>query len=159
MKTNFYLLSFIISIVFLFSCSEQANPIPTKIAGYQLTKVIKGDEAIDFVNRLHINSVTAEKNEIAFYRFNNKEAVIYVTFYNNELDAYQNLDKMTKKISPQNSVFEKGSFLNINGKRVYQTFGLGQSHFVFTHKSLLFWLSAETVSAKEFLNSYLEYLD
>ncbi|KAF0148399.1 MAG: hypothetical protein FD143_2884 [Ignavibacteria bacterium] len=159
MKRKVFVIAATISLYFFSSCSEQVSPTPDKIAEFQLSRVITGKEAKDFVNRLHFNSVTTERNEIAFYRLNNSEAVIYVTFYNNELDSYQNFDKMTKKISPDNSVFEKGAFLNVKGKRVYQTFGLGQSHFVFTHKKLLFWISAENVSAKEFLISYLEYIE
>jgi len=148
----------ILSTVFLGFCSTKQNPIPQSINSFQLSRVIRGEEAKDFVNRLHFNSVTNEKNEIAFYRFKEFESIIYITHYTNELDAYNNLSKMARKISPQNSVFEKGKFLNLKGKNVYKTFGLGQAHFVFTHKKMLFWVSTEKDSSMKFLQSYLDYL-
>lgn len=149
-------LAFLIFSAVLFGCSSDPELFPNEIVGIQLKRKISGEEAKQFVNKLHINSVTSEKNEIAFYESNKGNATIYITFYSNELDASQNFTKMTKKISPQNSVFVRGSFIELNGKRFYRTYGMGQTHYVFVYKKQLFWISIETTLAKKFINAYLQ---
>lgn len=140
-------------------CAEEPETIPQEFSGLKLTKHLTGAEAINFVNRLHFNSVTSEKNEIGFYSGEKGNAIIYVTYYNDENTASDNYEKMTVKISPENSVFEKGSFMTVSGRRVYRTFGMGQTHYVFTISNKLFWISAETVWARKFLDEYIDLID
>lgn len=156
-KRIIYLTVLIFSALVI-GCSSDPELFPNEISGIQLKRKISGDEAKQFVNKLHISSVTSEKNEIAFYESNKGNATIYVTFYSNELDANQNFTKMTKKISPQNSVFIRGSFIDLNGKRIYRTYGMGQTHYVFVHEKLLFWISVETTLAKKLIETYLHHL-
>jgi hypothetical protein len=65
---------------------------------------------------------------------------------------------MTEKISPENSVFIGGEYLDIEGKQVYRCFGMGQTHFVFAHQKELFWISVNTVIGKDVLTAYLDYI-
>jgi hypothetical protein len=156
-KRIIYLTVLIFSALVI-GCSSDPELFPNEISGIQLKRKISGDEAKQFVNKLHISSVTSEKNEITFYESNKGNATIYVTFYSNELDANQNFTKMTKKISTQNSVFIRGSFLDMKSKRIYRTYGMGQTHYVFVHDKLLFWISVETTLAKKVLETYLHHL-
>lgn len=156
-KRIIYLTVLIFSALVI-GCSSDPELFPNEISGIQLKRKISGDEAKQFVNKLHISSVTSEKNEIAFYESTKGNATIYVTFYSNELDANQNFTKMTKKISPQNSVFIRGSFLDMKSKRIYRTYGMGQTHYVFVHEKLLFWISVETTLAKKLIETYLHHL-
>jgi len=147
-------------IIFLFTfCSNEVELFPKYFSDLNLTKKLTGTEAKNFVNRLHFNSVTNEKNEIGFYNGLKGNAIIYVTFYNNAEAAFTNYNKMTKKISPGNSVFTESEFINIAGKPIYKTFGMGQTHYVFTFSNKLFWISAEPQWAQDFLTRYLEILN
>lgn len=157
MENQMKYFALIILYAIIVSCSSDPELFPYEITGMQLERKITGDEAKQFVNKLHINTVTDEKNEIAFYESINGRAIIYATFYSNELDANQNMIRMAKKISPENSVFSKGNFIELNGKRIYHTFGMGQEHFVFVHKKMLFWVSIDIGLAKKFMESYLQY--
>ncbi len=159
MNKRIIYLAFLLFSAALISCSSDPKLFPSEIAGIQLKRKISGEEAKEFVNKLHINSVTSEENEIAFYESNKGNATIYITFYSNELDASLNFTKMTKKITPQNSVFVRGSFIELNGKRVYRTYGMGQTHYVFVHEKLLFWISVETTLAKKFIDIYLQIIN
>lgn len=150
----------IVSIILLVtSCSKEPDIFPENFFNLKLTQKMTGDEAASFVNRLHFNSVTSEKNEIGFYKGNKGNAIVYVTFYENEKSALDNFEKMTQRISPENSVFVQSSFMEVYGKRIYRTFGLGQTHYVFTSRNKLFWISAETVWASDFLKQYIDYLE
>jgi hypothetical protein len=66
---------------------------------------------------------------------------------------------MTEKISPENSVFTNSTFRSISGRNIYRTLGMGQTHYVFTDKNKLFWISAETPWAQDFLTEYFKILD
>ncbi len=158
MENRLKTLAFIILSVLVISCSSDPEIFPNEISGLQRGRKLSGEEAKQFVNKLHINTVTNEKNEIAFYESIRGRAIIYVTFYSYDLDANQNLIRMAKKISPQISVFSKGNFIELSGKRIYHTLGMGQEHFVFVQKKMLFWVSVDIGLAQKFMNSYLQFL-
>lgn len=146
-------------ILMTFACSKESNLFPENIFELELTEKISGEDAKEIVNRLHFNSVTSEKNEIAYYRGVKGSATIYITYYPDSDAAIENYNKMTQKISPQNSVFIQSSLIEISGKVIYRTFGLGQTHYVFTIENKLFWLSVETIWAEKFLKEYLKFTE
>lgn len=49
--------------------------------------------------------------------------------------------------------------MEVAKKKVYRTFGMGQTHYVYVVENKLFWFSAETIWAKYFIINYLKYLD
>lgn len=141
------------------TCSKETNLFPENFFDLELTEKISGHDALEVVNRLHFDPVTSEKNEIAYYRGVKGNAVLYITHYSDSDAATQNYNKMTQKISPENSVFIQSSFVEVSRKIVYRTFGLGQTHYVFTSGNRLFWLSAETIWAEKFLTEYLKLIE
>ncbi|MCX7719621.1 MAG: hypothetical protein N2111_14630 [Candidatus Sumerlaeaceae bacterium] len=156
MKSFFFYFVILFSLTF---CSKEPDLFPKFFLDLNLTKKLVGTEAKDFVNRLHYNKVTEEKNEIGFYSGPKGSAIIYITFYNDKNSARTNYEKMIRKISPENSVFTKGTIINFDGKEIYKTFGMGQTHYVFASSNKLFWISAEISWAEKFLNEYLKILD
>lgn len=149
---------FVVLISLLICNCVKKEILPQHILAYTLVKVISGSEATQMVNRLHLQPVTDSKNEIGFYESETKQAIIYVTYYQSEMNAKDDLIKMVDKISPENSVFINGGQLESNNITVYRYFGMGQTHFIFRYRQMLFWLSVETMIAKEFLYSYIKYL-
>lgn len=152
-----------ITVVLLFlivaaGCSSRESFLPQEFYGLALQKKLAGKEAAEFVNNLHFHAVAAEKNEIGFYEGKRGPAVIYVSYYASKETAAAEEKRMTGKISPENSVFIGGEYLQVNGKEVYRCFGMGQTHFVFTHQKALFWVSVDTIKAKDILSAYLQYL-
>jgi hypothetical protein len=155
-------LSITFTLIILFSiigCQQEKNLLPNEFFDLKLDKKLTGKRAIEFVNKLHFNPVTSEKNEIGFYSSSKGTAIIYITYYKNREQARRNYIKMTEKISPQNSVFIQGKTFELNGRIIYQTFGMGQTHFVFISSEKLFWVSLETIWAKSFLTSYLDFIE
>lgn len=151
--------AFIIVIILLSACSNQVEYLPEELLGYKLENKLTGEEAKMFVNRLHFNDVTNLENEIGFYSDAEKELIIYITFYENQDLARQDELKMTKKISPQNSVFLAGKYIEIGSFEVYQCYGMGQAHYVFSKDGQLFWISVDSVTGKEFVQNYLKIIE
>ena len=152
---NFYLL---LIILLISSCSDEPYSLPDKIFELELSNKLQGSEAADYVNNLHFVEVTDKMNVIGFYKGDKGNAVIYLTIYSSNEEAISDEKKMTDKISPENSVFILGRYIDFENKRIYRTFGMGQTHYVFTHNNILYWISAETLWAKDFLNEFLNYV-
>ncbi len=149
-----------ISLIFIAaSCSTNTIYLPDEFFELKLTRKLTGDDAKDFVNKLHFQKVTDLENEIGFYEGGKGKALIYITYYPSEKEALSDEKKMTEKISPQNSVFIGGEYFELDGKSIYRTFGMGQSHYVFTKDNALLWVSVDSIWGKEFLEKYLDYLN
>lgn len=142
----------------LTNCSSDNNFLPAKIHELALKEMVLGDDARKIVDELHFQPVATASNEIGFYESRKGRAVIYITVYDDQslaLDAYE---KMTQKISPENSVFFSGEYMKISDKDVYRCFGMGQTHYVFYQGKRLFWISADTHIARGFLTEYLQII-
>lgn len=155
MKKN--ILLFFSFIVFI-SCSTQKDYLPEEFWGLKLNRKLTCNEAKDFVDRLHFQNVATEKNEIGFYTGAVGNAIVYITYYNDEKTAEEDFIKMINKISPENSVFVNGKLETFNDKQVYSCVGMGQVHYVFYHKNLLFWLSADPNFSRQFFEEYLSFV-
>lgn len=151
---------YILIIASLYSCSTSTkNFKPANIAGLELKKVISGEEAKEYVDKLHMKSVSPAKNEIAIYEDHRGNAKIYISYYDNRSDAEENERKMTEKISPENSVFLDGKYMDLGDRQVYRCFGMGQSHFVFSEGNTLIWISVESARGRQFVTDYLNLIN
>ena len=151
-------ITYILFGLLLFSCSAEVNFLPNKFFDLTLTKKLNGEEAKEFVNKLHFEPVTETENEIGFYEGEGGAALIYITHYNKKEIAEADYKLMTEKISPKNSVFIGSEYLMLKEKEVFRCFGMGQSHFVFYLGRELFWISVDTHFGKKFVQRYIEYL-
>jgi hypothetical protein len=141
-----------------FSCSAEVNFLPDEFFDLSLTKKLNGEEAKEFVNKLHFESVTETENEIGFYEGDGGTALIYITHYNIKETVEVDYKLMTEKISPENSVFIGSEYLMLKEKEVFRCFGMGQSHYVFYLGRELFWISVDTHFGKKFVQRYIEFL-
>ena len=159
MKINFILkYSVFVFSLSLLSCTGDKDLTPEQFSGMTLKQKLTGDEAKEFVNTLHFNPVTDANNEVGFYESPVGKAIIYFTYYQSNTEAENNFLKMTNKISPENSVFFNSSFIAHNEVNIYRTYGLGQVHYVFTKRNILFWLSADLNLGERILKNYIDYI-
>jgi len=149
---------FLLVVMFLTSCSTNSEYLPEEFFGMQLTKRITGEEATKMINKLHHEPVTEVENEIGHYSGDNGRALIYISHYQKPEDPKKYYDKMTEKISLGESPFTGSEIIDISGKKIYRTFGMGQSHYIFTYNNELFWVSVGTLYGKKFIEEYLSYL-
>ncbi|MBU0561549.1 MAG: hypothetical protein KJ799_05135 [Bacteroidetes bacterium] len=151
--------AYVTLVLLLTGCSSKTEYLPQELFGLKMVSKLEGSEAKLFVNKLHFQSVTNLENEIGFYEGEKGRLTIFVTYYPDDEAAKNDELKMTAKISPDNSVFMMGDYLEIEGKSIYRCFGMGQTHFVFADQSALLWISCETIWAKEFISNYLSLLN
>jgi len=142
--------------VFIITCQISKDLLPEAINGLVRNKKLQGTEAEQYVNRLHMQNVVANKSEIGFYETSENTAIIYITHYNQADTATNELNRMIKKIQTEKTPFVQGENISINEINVFRCFGLGQTHYVFSRDNILFWVSADTLMAEEFIEEYLE---
>lgn len=146
----------ILSIISLIGCTEKKVILPDKVDDLILVKTLSGNIAKNYINKLHFQPVTENENLIGYYENLSGNAIVYVTIYNSEREARHDFDKMTRKISPENSVFIYPEFFNYENNKIYKCFGMGMTHFVFTFNQKLFWISVDTHLAKFFFEKFYQ---
>lgn len=146
-------------IIHIQYCSRKKEILPEKVNDLTLVKTVSGDEAKEFINKLHFKPVTENENVIGYYENLSGSAIVYVTLYPNDKSAIEDFDKMTKKISPENSVFIYPKFFNHQGQRIYQCFGMGMTHYVFALNKKLYWISVDTHLAKDFFQKFYQLVN
>ena len=151
-------ITYILLGLLFFSCSAEVNFLPDEFFNLTLTKKLTGEEAKEFVNKLHFEPVTETENEIGFYDGERGTASIYVTHYNKKEDAEADYKLMTEKISPESSMFICSEYLMLDDKEVCRCSGMGQGHYVFYLGKELFWISVDAHFGKEYVQRYIEYL-
>lgn len=143
-------------IIIFVSCSEQKEILPDKVDELSLVKTLSGDIAKNYINKLHFQPVTENENLIGHYENLSGNAIVYVTIYKSDREAQNDFDKMTKKISPENSVFIYPEFFNYENNKIYKCFGMGMTHFVFSFNKKLYWISVDTHIAKTFFEKFYQ---
>jgi len=141
-------------IFILECCSKKVEPLPEEVNQLMLVKTISGQEAKDYINKLHFQPVTDNENLIGHYENESGSAIVYVTIYKNQKEAEKDFEKMTKKISPENSVFIYPQFFDYKGNQIYKCFGMGMTHYVFAINGKLYWISVDTHLAKNFFEKF-----
>ncbi len=153
-----FLLIITLSTTF-YACSKKKEFLPEKVGDMMLVKTIEGEEAKKNINELHFQPVTENENLIGYYENLSGQAIVYVTIYQSNEDAVRDFDKMTKKISPENSVFVYPQFFDFENNKIYKCFGMGMSHYVFALNKKLYWISVDTHLAKNFFEEFFRIVN
>lgn len=153
MKINISVFLISISLLFI-QCSQSKNPLPDKVNNLQLVKLTEGEDAKQYINKLHFQPVTENENFIGFYEDLSGNAIVYLTLYPDKEKALNDFQKMTKKISPENSVFTSPEFFTYRGEVIYKCMGMGMLHYVFVKNKSLYWVSVDFHMADSFFKSF-----
>lgn len=155
-----YFTTVFLVFAFFSSCSKERNYLPSAFSGASLKEKISGKEALSRLNKIHFNPVAAGKeNDIGYYEKEGNNSTIYITYYKTGGEALTDFEKMTLKITPGNSQFFAPDTFELEGRKIYRCFGMGQTHFVFTHNNVLIWISTGTISSSDFLKDYIKQIN
>ncbi len=130
-------LSFIVS----FSCSKVTSS-PDELAGMKLVKVIKGEKAIESINKLHGKKIEMKKGLIAIYKGDGKEAILWISWPPSIKIGKKQVRDMINSIKKNpHSPFRNIRKFNKAGVLIYTFSGLGKEHAVFTTGEKVYWVS------------------
>lgn len=142
-KLQFFLLSSLISLLFVGCSSDKSEKFKliSELNGMTMVQKISGDEAKKQIDKLHGKSVTPDENNILFYKGENGEATLYISFYSDLENAYFAYDRMVNLIRDENNVFGHFHQFEIENQQLSMCLGMGQAHYFFQKDKYLYWLS------------------
>lgn len=152
-------LIFIIFSFLCLGCNQAPSPFFQKeIKGLRLVRVITGEDALFAINKLHGKEIKVESATIAFYQGEKEKATIWVSESACEGDAIQQTADMIRKMTGnKKSPFSDYQEMERKGVKVYSFMGMGQQHYIFRIKEMVYWISANpgTIDAvRESISSY-----
>ena len=133
-----------LSLLSVFGCvNGKDNNIPQELGGLELFKVVRGDEADDFVNKMHGKKLGVKKNLIAYYGSNNSRNILYISVYEKVEEAKADLQSMAIKMAQGTAVFTPLKFDKMEDGVRFRTEGMGLIHYFYRVDNILIWWQVE----------------
>lgn len=160
-KRYFFTILFLLLFVLIFvakSCNFDIHDamMPEEIQGLKLSRKVTGSEAAKIITRLHGLNIIPEGNVILYYFSEDKQATIYVSFFQQQFQAARYFFEMVKKIRDDSSGFNQYQQFKIREFKIHSVWGNGQTHYLFAHYNYLFWLAIDYSIAGKGLAQILE---
>ena len=119
-------------------------PFDPHIEGFELVKLITGDDAIKAINQLHGRPINVLRGFIAQYKGTHDKATIWVSEASSQALAQKQISVMIEKMkNSARSPFSHYRTFQINGIRVIAFDGMGQVHYVFRDKAWAYWITGD----------------
>ena len=134
---------FFLSLLAVFGCVNGKNNIPQELGGLELFRVVRGDEADDFVNKMHGKKLGVKKNLIAYYGSKNSRNVLYISVYEEVEEAKADLQSMAIKMVKGTAVFTPLKFNKMGDGVRFRTEGMGLIHCFYRVDNMLIWWQVE----------------
>ena len=132
-----------LSLLSVSGCDNRKNNVPQELGGLTLFKVVKGDEADNFVNKMHGKKLDVKKNLIAYYGSENSKNVLYISVYEKNSDAKVDLQSMATKMAKGTAVFTPLKFDKMDNGVRFRTEGMGLVHYFYRVDNILIWWQVE----------------
>ena len=128
--------------------TQESGPAPNQLAGYHLTTVMVGPEAIAEVNGLHGKEIDVVDAWIGHYQ---QGGTVWVARAASELKARELLDVMVLGIEEGSSPFKGLTQQDFQGMPLYTVRDARQIHFFYQIGAQVVWLAAPPGAEDAFL--------
>ncbi len=129
---------------------------PREIQGFELMKLITGDQARGKVSSLHGKDIPLKDAAVATYsRKSGHPAMVWISRAATPKENQSQMEVMVKKmLAAKRSPFHEYKGLELHGTVVHRFFGMGQVHYTYAHKDLSYWISVDPEFGQDFLNAF-----
>ncbi|MDL1956088.1 MAG: hypothetical protein LWW95_03420 [Candidatus Desulfofervidus auxilii] len=158
MNKKIYFKIRILWLILLFiNCTQSKSPsFPKSLEQLCLIHLLKGQEAIAEVNRLHGKEIHVKNAWVAYYRGNGHEATIWISEAFNPKEAKSQTEIMMEKIRKNiKSPFSHFKLTKQKNLTIYTFWGLGKKHAVFYKKTMVYWITTTPDVFNKVLNYYV----
>jgi len=150
------MVGFAVLVFFLAAYAQAAQLEPPKAVGeLQLAHALRGEEALQAIDRLHGKGLAATDAYVAHYERNGLVAMLYVSRPARSPMAGAQVEKMAAGIRAGKTPFSQLKSDERNGTTVYSAVGEGQNHYFYRRGKDVIWIAADPPVAKEVLESLL----
>jgi len=147
-----------LSLLSVFGCvNGKDNNIPQELGELELFNVVRGNEADDFVNKMHGKKLDVKKNLIAYYGSKNSRNVLYISVYEKVEEAKADLQSMAIKMAQGTAVFTPLKFDKMENGARFHTEGMGLVHYFYRVDNILIWWQVEPDKADSTISDLFNF--
>ena len=160
MKKRGIKIGFILVLLSIFgftNCGNKKSNLPEKLGALRLSKVIRGNEATNVVNKMHGKMLEAKKYLIGYYGNGDSKNILYASVYENAEAAKADLMKMAMKMAGGTKVFSPLIYDKMGDKVRFKTEGMGLVHYFYRVDHLLLWWQVVPDKAESTYNELLNF--
>lgn len=116
--------------------------LPQTLGSFKLVQSVTGDQAKRQIGRMHGKAIAFKQAAIGAYRFDNHKATLWISAYEKDHMAIDQIGRMSKRIkSGKGEIFTGLKMLTLKGLPIYFVKGMGQDHYFFQKNNLAVWLA------------------
>lgn len=130
--------------------------LPEQLAGMSLVYRVDGQDALDEITRMHDLQFNLVSGAIGIYG-NPTEIIIWITAASSDANAQSMVDAMETRIAELGSQFRPAGTVQIDGRKIYVSEGIGQIHYYFRSGSRVVWISCEQSLGEKALQEALRF--
>ena len=146
-----------VSAFFLVAYAQAAQLEPLKTVGaLQLVHAVRGNEALQAIDRLHGKALAATDGYVAHYESNGLVAMLYVSRPPRSSMTSAQIEKMALGIRAGKTPFTHLKSSERNGMTVYSALGQGRIHYFYRRGADVIWIAADPPVAKEVVEYLLQ---
>lgn len=128
---------------------------PEFLGELRLDHALRGEEALQAIDRLHGKEVAGKDSFVAHYEKDGVAAMLYVSKASSAGKAVRQVERMTERIQQGNTPFYHLKASDWEGTTVYSALGQGQIHYFFWKGIKVIWLAVDAAVAKQALYDLL----
>jgi len=142
----------VVLLIMLSGLGEESWGEPPKALGdLKLLHALRGEEALQAINRLHGKEVAGKDSYVGHYEKNGSVAMLYLSRTSSSSQAARQLKQMGERIEKGDTPFYHLKASKQGGITVYSALGQGQIHYFYRQDSDVIWLAADAPIAKQAL--------
>ena len=146
-----------VSALFLAAHAQAAQLEPPKTVGaLRLVHALRGNEALQAINRLHGKELAAAEGYVAHYERNSLVAMLYVSRPASPTMAAAQVERMATGIRAGKTPFSHLKSSDSYGTTVYSALGQGQIHYFYRRGADVIWIAADPPVAREVVEYLLQ---
>ncbi len=137
--------------------SEQFT-FPAQMASLKLRHFSQGEGAIAEISKLHGKEIEMKNGYTAHYESDRAKAMLYISEFDSEDQARQQIDLMRKKIEKGSKGFGHFRELEVEERTIYSVLGFGQIHYFYLDSNRVIWLAVDPPVAESVLRAALKVI-
>jgi len=151
---------FLYLVIGITSCNDKTIPavpnLPKTMGELKLRDTVTGVKANKFIHRMH-GKLTGAQNSIIGYYGHGKNNALYLSTFEDDKQAEKALKKMSTKIMNTTAGFTPVTSDHSASMILYQTKGMGLTHFFYRQDNFVIWWQVEPEKAEATLTHLREF--
>lgn len=147
---------------YFFSVAAGSKPeqftFPAQMASLKLGHFSQGEEAMANISKLHGKEIEMKNGYVAHYESDRAKAMLYISEFDSQDQARQQIELMRKKIEKGSKAFAHLRELQVEERTIYSVLGFGQIHYFYLDSNRVIWLAVDPPVAELVLKAALEVI-